>query len=43
VLSLALGAATAEAGSTLSEVLREADDRMYAEKRLFYGQSSSRH
>jgi diguanylate cyclase (GGDEF)-like protein len=36
VLSLALGAATGEAGSVLAEVLREADDRMYVEKRLFY-------
>jgi diguanylate cyclase (GGDEF)-like protein len=36
VLSLALGVATGEAGSVLTEVLREADDRMYVEKRLFY-------
>lgn len=36
VLSLALGASTGEAGSVLTEVLREADDRMYVEKRLFY-------
>ena len=37
VLSLALGASTGEAGSNLNEVLREADDRMYVEKRQFYG------
>lgn len=36
VLSLALGAATGEAGSHLADVLREADDRMYLEKRQFY-------
>ena len=35
-LSLALGTATAEAGSPLAEVLRLADDRMYAEKRQHY-------
>ena len=39
-LSLALGAATGAAGSNLSDVLREADDNMYLEKRLHH---DSRH
>lgn len=37
VLSLALGVATSDGSVALSEVLREADDRMYADKRLHYG------
>jgi hypothetical protein len=31
-----LGAATGEPGSVLTDVLRQADDRMYVEKRQFY-------
>ena len=36
-LSLSLGAATGEQGSSLAEVLRRADDRMYVEKRQHHG------
>jgi|SRR5579859_3431611 len=36
-LSLSLGAATGELGSSLPEVLRQADDRMYVEKRAHHG------
>lgn len=37
VLSLALGVATSDGSLHLNEVLREADDKLYAEKRLHYG------
>jgi diguanylate cyclase (GGDEF)-like protein len=36
-LNLSLGAATGEQGSRLPEVLRQADDRMYVEKRQHHG------
>ena len=36
-LNLSLGAATGELGSSLPEVLRRADDRMYVEKRQHHG------
>jgi diguanylate cyclase (GGDEF)-like protein len=37
LLDLSLGAATGELGSSLPEVLRQADDRMYVEKRQHHG------
>jgi diguanylate cyclase (GGDEF)-like protein len=36
-LSFSLGSATGETGPGLADALREADDRMYVEKRLHYG------
>jgi diguanylate cyclase (GGDEF)-like protein len=36
-LSLSLGAATGEGGRNLNEVLRQADDQMYVEKRAHHG------
>jgi hypothetical protein len=35
-LSLSVGTATAETGMLLAHVQRDADDRMYEQKRLFY-------
>lgn len=40
VLSLALGVATSDGSLHLNEVLRAADDKLYAEKRLHYGRGS---
>jgi diguanylate cyclase (GGDEF)-like protein len=37
VLNLSLGAATGELGGSLGEVLRQADDQMYVEKRQHHG------
>ncbi len=37
LLSLSMGAATGEAGANLTEVERQADDRMYVEKRMHHG------
>lgn len=39
-LSLALGAATGDGSNPLSEVLRQADDQMYIEKREFYNRQA---